>query len=191
MFQTNKFQTNKFQANKFQKKKVSDKPARREQLATQSIYPGRIIQEFTIPEEGICKSGRHAYLMLVKDDRRIRFLHRATLHKMAMGLAPKPWNVTCDVEAVQAPQAVMFPPMVLPNTNQPITVHLLQQQLLNFQLDEDLQVQEPIGTDVLKAMSEQIWTCHAMYVSAMLMSYFLECHRTHQEALTPTPSWSE
>jgi hypothetical protein len=50
--------------------------------------------------------------------------------------------------------------MVFATTNQ---VHLLNQQLLNFQADDTLQRQEAVRANVPAEMSEEIRTRHAMY----------------------------
>jgi hypothetical protein len=74
--------------------------------ASCSVYPLRIIREFAVPTKRIGKLGPqlyedvkatsnempHAYVTLVMDDRRIIFLHRATLHNTPLGLTPEPWN---------------------------------------------------------------------------------------------------
>jgi hypothetical protein len=107
--------------------------------AAHSLYPGRIIREFAVPIEGIMKSGPqlyedvkttwnetpHVYVMLVKEDRRIVFLHQATLHNTPLGTTPEPWNdklstFTGDVVSGQIPQAVLLPMMVLAMTNQAV-----------------------------------------------------------------------
>jgi hypothetical protein len=70
--------------------------------AAKSVFPARIIQEFAVPVEGIYKLGQqlynnvkstwnempHTYVTLVKDDQRIVFLHRATLHNTPLGSTP-------------------------------------------------------------------------------------------------------
>jgi hypothetical protein len=73
--------------------------------------------------------------------------------------------------------------MILATTNQTVTVHTLNQQLLNFQMDDELEVQPSVGDDVPEEMMEGIRTRHAMYVPAQLMPYFLERRRTPREAL--------
>jgi hypothetical protein len=142
--------------------------------AAKSVFPARIICKFTVPTKGIYKLGQqlhhdyirsmwnempHAYVTLVKDDQRIVFLYCASLHNTPLGATPEPWNnklmmFTGDVASGQASQVVLLPAM----TNQTITVYLLNQQLLNFQMDDDLQVQDPVGEDIPEATSESIWT---------------------------------
>jgi hypothetical protein len=85
---------------------------------------------------------------------------------------------TGDVVSGKIPQAVLLPPTVLATTNQAVKVHLLNQQLLNFQTDDTLQRQEAVRADVPEEMSEEIRTRHAMYVPAQLIPYFLERRRT-------------
>jgi hypothetical protein len=57
-------------------------------------------------------------------------------------------------------------------------VHLMNQQILNFQMDKALQRQEPVGAAGPAEMLEEIRTYHAMYVPMMLVTYLLERRRT-------------
>jgi hypothetical protein len=130
----------------------------------------------------------HAYLTMVKDERRLVLLHRATHHATALGARAEPWNdkvlmFTGDVVQTQAPQAVFLPSLLLATIQQDVVVHPLNQQLLNFHADDNLEIQEPVDDDVPETMSECIETRHAMYLPAHLVPLFMGTRRTPREAL--------
>ena len=130
----------------------------------------------------------HAYLTMVKDERRLVLLHRATHHATSLGARAEPWNdkvlmFTGDVVQTQAPQAVFLPPLLLATVQSDVVVHPLNQQLLNFHADDNLEVQDPVEADVPETMSESIGTRHAMYLPAHLVPLFMGTRRTPREAL--------
>jgi hypothetical protein len=90
---------------------------------------------------------------------------------------------TGDVVQTQAPQAVFLPPLLLATVQLDVVAHPLNQQLLNFHADDNLEVQDPVEADVPETMSESIGTRHAMYLPAHLVPLFMGTRRTPREAL--------
>jgi hypothetical protein len=135
----------------------------------------------------------HAYLTMVKDDRRLVLLHRATHHATSLSASTESWNnkvliFTGDVVQTQAPQAVFLPSLLLATVQQEVVVHPLKQHLLNFHAGNNLEIQEPVEDDVPTTMRECIGTRHAMYLPAHLVPMFMGTRRTPREALMGVPT---
>jgi hypothetical protein len=105
-----------------------------------------------------------------------------------LGARAEQWNdkvlmFTGDVVGSQVPQAVFLPPLLLSTVTDKVSVHPLNQQLLNFHANDNMEVQEPVEADTPAAMIEKIGTCHAMYLLAQLVPLFLTQRRAPRDAL--------
>jgi hypothetical protein len=146
--------------------------------ASQHVQLARIMCEFAVgADEGTTKMGPqlyedirrtwnkmpHAYLTMVKDERRLVLLHRATHHATSLGAHAESWNdkvlmFTRDVVGSQMPQAVFLPHLLLITINQEVAVHPLKQQLLDFHANNNLEVQEHVGAAVPAELIDKIVT---------------------------------
>jgi hypothetical protein len=92
--------------------------------------------------------------------------------------------LTGDSVASRVPQAVFLPPLLFATVQQDVAVHPLNQQLLYFHANDNLESQETVEADVLAAMIEQIRMWHAIYVTPHLVPLFLgRCCTPREDAL--------
>jgi hypothetical protein len=110
-------------------------------------------------------------------------------HATALGGQAEPWNnmvlsfSTGDMVQTQAPQqAVFLPSLLLATAQLEVVVCLLNQQLLNFHSNNNLQIQEPVEDDIPETMAELISTRQAMYLPAHLVFLFMGKRHTPRKA---------